>query len=52
MLVRTRTRPDSARFDEWRLSTNLQPSLCPGLDLDTLFLHFEVVYFLADVFWH
>ena len=52
MLVRTRIRPDSARSDGWRLSTNLQPSLCPSLVLDSLFLHLEVVYLVVDVFRH
>ena len=44
MLVRTRLRPNLARFDEWRLSTNLQHSLRPSLALSTLFLYLEVVY--------
>ena len=48
MLVRVRIRPESARFDEWRLSTNLQPSLCPSLVLDMLFLLLEVVYLVVD----
>ena len=48
ILVRTRIRPDFARFDECRLSTSLQPSLCPSLVLDTFFLHLEVVYFVVD----
>ena len=52
MLVRIRIRPDSVRLNEWRLSTNLQPSLCPSLVLDTLFLHLQVVYLVVDFFWH
>ena len=52
MLVRTRIIPDSVRFDEWRLSTTLQPSLCRSLVLDTFYLPPEVVHLDVDVFWH
>ena len=52
MLVRIRIRPESARFGEWRLSTNLQPSLFPSLVLDMLFLLLEVVCLVVDVLWH
>ena len=52
MLLFIRIRPDSAHFDERRLSTSLQPRLCPSLVLDMLFLHLGVVYLVVDVFWH
>ena len=37
-------------FDEWRLSTYLQLSLCPSLVLETFFLDLNVVYLVVDIF--
>ena len=47
MIVRIRTRPDSAHFDARRRSTNLQPNFCPSLVFYMLVVHLGLFILLS-----